>query len=191
MIIKSVSSEQASCLAIEAGQLIQRIADLYPKKMPNDVSKIRFPRGYISTCEHYRSRLSFVKDKTLKDNMADTMQMHDVFRWIFDQTDLSGPVRLMLIKEAVFIVASLCEAIVLEDIKPLGKSASFKPSTKALVDRGIITMSLKTNLDRIWDIRNRAHLDKKLRFTHSDIKEEDWILSTRSFRTLCKSLSKA
>lgn len=183
-----MTSDEANQVASEAGRLIQRLASAFPKKMPKGINRIRFPRGYIKTCDSYRARIPFVTDRTLRDNMADTMQTHDVFRWVFDQTDISGPVRLMLIKEAIFIVASLCEAIILEEIRPLGKGGKFKPSTQALVNKGTISLALKSDLDRIWDVRNKAHLDRKSRFTHTDIKEEDWTFSVETFRSLCKCL---
>lgn len=73
--------------------------------------KVRFPRGFIRTADHFRSRLLFVADQTLRQNLSYTLMLHDVQRWILVRTDLTGTLKEMLIKDAIVLLGNVAETL--------------------------------------------------------------------------------
>lgn len=121
--------------------------------------KVRFPRGFLRTAAHFRLRLSFVADETLRQNMGYALMLHDVQHWILVRTDLGGIAKEMLIKDAIVLLGNLAET--LTKIALTTKAAqkeSYKKRTQRLEDSGIITTALHTELDWLWDTRCNCHL---------------------------------
>lgn len=120
---------------------------------------IRFPRGYLRTARQFRERYWFIRDAILRRNIAYTLILSDVYRWLLNRTDLWGTAREMIIKEGQCLIGSLCESITKDAARNIcGKKVGFKERTAAMVKNGMIPEALKNDLDELWDWRNREHL---------------------------------
>ncbi|MCS6772423.1 MAG: hypothetical protein NZ740_10450, partial [Kiritimatiellae bacterium] len=121
--------------------------------------KIRFPRGYLRTASHFREKYWFIQDENLRRNIAYTLILSDVYRWLLNRTDLWGTAREMIIKEGICLVGNLCESITKDAARNIcDNKTSFKKRTEAMVKHGMISAELKKSLDELWDWRNREHL---------------------------------
>ncbi|CDM66725.1 hypothetical protein [Pyrinomonas methylaliphatogenes] len=123
--------------------------------------KIRFPRGYLRKAKFFRKQYWFISNPNLQRNIAYTLILSDVYRWLLNRTDLYGTAREMIIKEGICLVGSLCESItkdVAQHKNICGKNAGYKQRTAAMVEQGMISDNLKKDLDDLWDWRNREHL---------------------------------
>lgn len=121
--------------------------------------KIRFPRGYLRKAEFFRDRYWFIHDPNLRRNIAYSLILSDVYRWLLNRTDLWGTAREMIVKEGVCLAGCLCESITKDAARDIcGKNARFKQRTAAMVKHGMISANLKTAIDALWDWRNREHL---------------------------------
>lgn len=121
--------------------------------------KIRFPRGYLRKAKFFRERYWFIRDPTLQRNIAYSLILSDVYRWLLNRTDLWGTAREMIVKEGVCLVGSLCESITKDAARDIcNKHARLKQRTAAMVKHGMISADLKTQIDALWDWRNREHL---------------------------------
>jgi hypothetical protein len=140
----------------KAGILIQQIQD-YAGRDFTKPAKIRFPRGYLRTVSELRRRTIFLTDPTLRSNIAYTIQLADVQHWILNRTDLSGMAKEMVIKLQLFLLGTIIESVTKNYLH--GRcGGNFCRRTKYLVDNSIITAALKTDIDWLWDLRNKMHL---------------------------------
>jgi len=100
-------------------------------------SRIRFPRGYLRNAVAFRQQLWYLKDETLKRNLAYAHILSDVFRWLINRTDLSLTAQEMVIKEAVCLMGAICESLtrgVALGEGVCGISRRFKPRCEDLRD---------------------------------------------------------
>jgi len=142
----------------QTGTLLQDIQDFVGSNSNNE-ARVRFPRGFIRAAGTHRRRLSFVGDATLASNLAYSLMLSDVYRWLILRTDLSGTARDMLIKAALALGGGIVEAILVEYLTgDVGKRRKFKVRTARLVELGVITDDLRTDLDWLWDMRCRQHI---------------------------------
>jgi hypothetical protein len=139
-----------------AGDLLQQIED-YLHGQPHRQGAVRFPRKLIRPAKDHRIRLSFVSDPDLRTNLAYTLILTDVVRWVLVRTDLSGTAREMLVKQLVFLAGTLVESITKDYLKGLC-GQSYEKRTAFLVANGVIDAGLKAELDWLWDLRNKMHL---------------------------------
>jgi hypothetical protein len=49
--------------------------------------KVRFPRGFLSEAGKIRLHLKSVKSNAVRNNVAYTLMLHDVYLWILRRTD--------------------------------------------------------------------------------------------------------
>lgn len=121
--------------------------------------KIRFPRGYLRKAEFFRKQYWFIRDDNLQRNIAYSLILSDVYRWLLNRMDLWGTAREMIIKESVCLIGCLCESITKDAARGIcNKKASFKRRTAAMVEHDMISTKLKRAMDALWDWRNREHL---------------------------------
>jgi len=147
--------------AEQAGVLLQQMqdylhaADLHHVERPD--AKVRFPRGFIRPANLQRRRLPFVENPALKDNLAYTLILSDTILWLRLRTDLWGIPKEMLTKLYVFTIGTIVESITKEYLEGIcGKN--FKKRNEFLVDQQVVTPELASDLDWLWDTRNRMHL---------------------------------
>jgi hypothetical protein len=148
-------------------------------------AKFRFPRGFIRTAAHFRQRFNFLNDETLRRNVAYTLILSDVYRWLLNRTDISRTAKEMIIKEGICLVGSICESVtkdVLEGV--VGKKRGYKDRTQYLSDNEIIDGDLKDELDWVWDTRNNEHLFLVEIREHEHYKLPDYNRAIRALKKL-------
>jgi hypothetical protein len=187
------NTEELHAAVEQAGVLLQDIQnylaarDEHHTERPD--AKVRFPRGFIRRASEQRARLTFIADKALKDNLAYTLILTDTILWLRLRTDLWGTPKEMLTKLYVFLVGTLVESITkcyLEGI--CGKN--FKKRNEYLVAQGIISAELQTDLDWLWDTRNKMHLFQLVEPEYeNEYNQECHRRCVRTFRALLSALS--
>lgn len=142
----------------EVGEKLQEIHDYLGER--NHVNgTIRFPRGYLRTCVDHRRKYHFITDHTLRSNIAYTLLLTDLFRWLLNRTDISGQAKEMLIKKEISSIGSIMESVTKHYLHgKRGGGQNYKYRSQALVDEDIIPLELKTEIDWVWDVRNGEHL---------------------------------
>lgn len=145
----------------KAGELLQAIHDYCNANnrtiadVPN--SRVRFPRGFIRSAAYQRSRFPFLNDHNLKANISYTLILSDTILWIALRTDVFGTARDMLFKMFIFLVGSVIESTTKSYLKGrCGKA--FCKRTEYMKQHGMISEELKTELDWVWEVRNKMHL---------------------------------
>lgn len=143
-----------------AGGLIQEISD-YANAHPQSahLARVRFPTGFLPTALQHRRKLPFVQNALLKRNISYALMTHDVLRWMIARTTITGQAKDMLVKEAICIIASVCESITIWPGKTgLGKGKSFSDRASRLRTLNVINEATETDLNWVWEIRCREHL---------------------------------
>jgi hypothetical protein len=137
---------------------IQQIQD-YLGQVSHADGKIRFPRNFIRTASHFRERLSFIKDKNIKDNLAYALIQSDVYRWLTDRTDIFGTAKEMIMKSEIALMASICETMAIDATKGvIGRRHSFFERCNRMVTKEMISEDLKDELHWLWDARAAIHI---------------------------------
>lgn len=140
----------------EAGAILQSIQDYVQRDFTRN-AKVRFPRGYIRTAQEARGRLPFIEDRSLKSNIAYTMQLADVQHWLMMRTDLSGMAKEMVIKLQIFLLGTIVESITKVYLR--GRCGrNFARRAEYLCEHNIISDNLRDEIVWLWEIRNRMHL---------------------------------
>jgi len=147
-------------VADEVSEKLQAIND-YLGNRNYDGAKIRFPRGYLRSCAHHRSKYCFLSDKTLKSNIAYANMTTDIFRWLLNRTDLALTAKEMIVKQGISLMGSVAETIVKERMKGKpgsGRKQNFGKRVESMRKLHIIDKKLESELCWLWDMRNRIHL---------------------------------
>ncbi len=177
--------------ATQAGELLQEIQDYVGRDFSKSV-KIRFPRGYIRTAAEARTRIRFVTDANLRSNVSYTMLLSDVQHWLLVRTDLSGTVKEMVIKLQMFLLGSIIESLTKVFLK--GKcGGNFCKRTSYLQEHGIISKQLQTDIDWLWELRNRMHLFlvDNSEWLSTDYSVANLNRASRAFKSLLENLDAA
>lgn len=148
-------------------------------------AKVAFPRGFIRKAKYFRSRFVFLGDETLKRNIAYTLILSDVYRWLLNRTDISGTAKEMIIKEGICLVGSVCESMTKDVLNgAVGKKKGYKDRTKYMLDNDIVDAKLKEELDWVWDTRNNEHLFLVEIREHEHYKLADYNRAIKALRNL-------
>ena len=140
------------------GRKLQEIQD-YLGADSHRAAKVRFPRGYIRTANHFRSRLPFILDRDARDNLAYALILTDVYRWVTNRTDLFGTAREMVFKAGVVLAGSICETMAVNYTDgAIGRTVRFKRRCDRMVTAGMISDDLRDELHWVWDTRSAIHL---------------------------------
>ncbi|MDT4952127.1 MAG: hypothetical protein QOJ02_265 [Acidobacteriota bacterium] len=183
------SDEELERTVATVGQLLQDIQD-YVGRDFSKPCKLRFPRGYIRTAAQQRARLAFLNDRTLKHNISYTLILSDVLHWVLVRTDVAATAKEMLIKLQMFLLGSLVESITKVYLR--GKCGqSYAKRTEYLEQLGMIPAPLRSELDWLWDLRNRMHL---FQVTSSEYYSSDYTTANhnravKAFQELLNALS--
>jgi hypothetical protein len=122
--------------------------------------KIRFPRGFIGTAETYR-RSYPCRVRAIANNVAYTLQFHDVLRWLLRTTDLDITAKEMVIKYGIVSVVSVVEGLAHDALLSRGVKNSpktLKKTIEQLVTQGRITADLANALQTVRKKREKIHL---------------------------------
>ncbi len=99
-------SADIETLVARIGKDLQALEDTL-KAGADKRTKVRFPRGVLRTATYFRDRFWFIRSENLRRNIAYTLILSDVYRWVLNRTDLWGTPREMLIKGGVCLAGSL------------------------------------------------------------------------------------
>jgi hypothetical protein len=153
-----VTDVQLRAVAAEANGAIQRLQDLAERE-PRDAARIRFPRGYLREVGRWRLALRFVRTNTVRNNVADTLMVHDVHAWVLKRTDLAGHARDMVVKSSITVLGGIAEALLIDATSPpMGLRQKVASRVRRLNDEATLDGDLARDLSWLWDIRNRQHL---------------------------------
>jgi len=142
----------------EVGGRLQEISDFLIAN-PTAIGRVRFPRGFLRTATYFRRHLPFIADNNLLRNLSYALMLYDVFRWILTRTDLAGTARDMAIKNAIVLIGSIAESFARGGTAGIiGARHDYKTRTLRMVNGGIISEELKTELDWLWDMRSGIHI---------------------------------
>jgi len=168
---------------------IQQIQD-YLGQANNAAGKIRFPRGFIRTADHFRKELSFIKDNNIRDNLAYALIQSDVYRWLTNRTDLFGIAKEMVMKSGIALMGSICETMAIDGTKGIiGKKHSFYERCNRMVDMGFISEDLKDELHWLWETRAAIHIYDINHREYEKYKMADYNRAIKATRALRDALA--
>lgn len=182
------NDEELAAAVAEAGRLVQEIHDYVGRDLSRS-AKLRFPRGYLRTADQARRRLAFLADRSLRSNIAYTMQLADVQHWILVRTDLGGMAKEMVIKLQIFLLGTIIESITKVHLR--GRCGGhFCRRTEYLQQEGVIGAALKVDIDWLWQLRNNMHLFQleDTEWSSTDYTVASHNRAVRTFRALLTAL---
>lgn len=176
----------------EASAALQEISDFIRAEPQHErQAKVRFPRGYLRTAAQHRAKLTFIDDRTLRDNVSYALMTHDILRWLSSRTDLNGQALEMVTKEAVCLLGTVCESI---SIYPkhhgLGRRSSFNARIRRLVEMRVIDVQAEERLNWLWAKRNQEHLVDVLFREWNHYTHRDWTESVAAYHVLRDGLTR-
>lgn len=175
-------------LSNEASAVLQEIQGITGRESVEEAI-VRFPRGFLRPAAVQRARFPFIDDDDLKANLAYTLILSDAVYWLLIRTDIAATAREMLIKLFIFLGGAMIESITKNYLYGLC-GRGFRDRNQYLVDAGIITPQLKTDLDWVWDMRNNMHLFLlEEREYNNDYTLESQQRCTRAFKGLVETLA--
>lgn len=171
---------ELSALVADTSTALQTIQDEYGRKNIL-AARIRFPRGFIRTANTQRTTLPNIGSEVQKRNASYALMTLDIFRWLVVRTDLSGAGLSMIVKEGISIYGALCEWLSKESLRGLGSRQRYTVRMERLVERGVITAKLKSELDWIWEIRCNSHLGEVTALEHELYRREDYNRAVKAY----------
>jgi hypothetical protein len=120
--------------------------------------EVRFPRGVLRTAESFRRQWNWLNDYTLTTNIAYGFILLDFYSWILKRFALIGTGREMVIKEAMCLVANICESTTKVTMKGRpGGGKGFKERIALMTNQKIIPAALGRSLTKLWEFRKAEH----------------------------------
>lgn len=172
----------------EVSEKLQSIQD-YLGQDSCPEGKIRFPRGFIRTADHFRRKLFFIADKNARDNLAYALILSDVYRWLTNRTDLFGTAREMIIKAGIVLAGSIAETIMFEYSRGLiGRRHSFCARADRMASSGVISGHLAEELKWLWETRGGIHIYEITEREYERYTMTDYNRAIRALRALREEL---
>ncbi|MGQ3887968.1 hypothetical protein ACQUW5_02910 [Legionella sp. CNM-1927-20] len=168
-----ISNQSELIKSVEkVSEILQDIQN-YCRKEQISEAKIKFPRGFLRTCNNIRNEFNFISESHLKSNIAYTIQLSDSIRWLLIRTDIAGTAKSMLIKLYIVLIGAVIESCTKNYLK--GKCGKcFSKRNEFLYKKGIISKKLMEDLNYVWTLRSNIHL---MDITSSEY-ENDYSIST-------------
>ncbi len=136
---------------------IQDISEYMSRTGRND-GKIRFPTGYLRTCEQHRADFAFIPDANLRSNIAYTLLALEVLKWLNDRTTLTGQAMTMIFKVGIVLITSIVESLTKHYLHGNGGRFNYGNRVQRLLRDNIIDADLAQELSWVWDKRQAIHL---------------------------------
>ena len=155
----ALTDDEVAALASDASYCLQQLQNEFGKSS-TVASRVRFPRGYLSTAQTLRRTLPAFGTELQRRNASYTAMHGDALRWLIVKTDISGSALSMIVKNVIGVCGALCEWMLKEATRGRAGCKSYKLRTKKLASMTQITNSMKDDLDWIWDVRCNSHLSK-------------------------------
>ena len=171
----------------QADEALQTIQDYFGRK--NDpAGRVRFPRGFIRTAGTHRGTLPRLGTEAQRRNVAYTLMMTDVLRWLAVRTDLSGTALSMVVKEGVSLLGGICEWMTKEGTRGHASRRPYTQRTEKLVELRVISGDLKEELDWVWDVRCNAHVHEVTDLEHEKYTRADYNRALKAYSGLRDAL---
>lgn len=149
---------------LNMNEIIQELEPYFGNRIPEGVHvSIRFPWGIIQTTNEFRKFFPFIQNSTLKSNIAYTLQLTDVFKWIIRWFNLKGVAREMLIKTGIIIFTCIQEAIAYDFVHNYVSeqvNKKYKKNLDKLLKFNIITQEQYDDFDKCRCKRDDIHLHR-------------------------------
>lgn len=172
-----------------AEKALQRIQDIIANRNHVKEARIRFPRGYLRTTSPTYFDLPKIGDNTKRRNFAYRLLMADLCRWLLARTDIYGQVRSLVVSEYISIFAFGAEFFVKEcTFGKKGRERKFTSHTEWLFEKGYLTKSLKGDVDWLWEVRTKEHLDPSSDLDHNTSRVVDYNRAHRIWTELLAAL---
>ena len=160
----TLTSKEIENKILNLNEIIKELEPYFRNRKPDGVTTgIRFPWGTILTANEYRKFFPFIQNPTLKTNIAYTLQLTDVFKWIIRWFDLKGVVKEMLIKTGIIIFTSIQEAIAYDFVENYVRenvNKKYYKNLNKLKKFGIITQDQFNDFDKCRFLRDDIHLHR-------------------------------
>ena len=170
-----------------AEKALQQIQDIIGNRNQVEEARIQFPRGYLRTTSPTYSDLPEIGDNTKRRNFAYRLLMADLCRWLLTRTDIYGQVRSLVVSEYICILGFGAEFFVKEcTFGKVRRRKQFTLHTEWLHEQGYLTESLKRDVDWLWEVRTKEHLDASSDLDHDTYRVDDY---NRAHRTWTKLLA--
>lgn len=148
-------------------QICNLIGELEPEfqiaRPRADRARIKFPWGTIQKATVYRNLFPFIQDRIINTNIAYTLQLTDILRWILNWFDLKGVAREMMIKNGVLLFACVMEAMTYDFVKhyvPERVNSKYSRNLKKLLKFGIINQEQFDEFEKCRRMRDDIHLHR-------------------------------
>jgi hypothetical protein len=187
----TVSDRDLEVLATRANEAIQAIQDATGRE-ERSAAKLRFPRGFLVEVGRWRTHLRFVRRNSVRNNVAYTLMLNDMYVWLIRRTDLAGLARDMVVKASLAALGSIAEALLIDHFAGrMGERQRFTSRTRQLVEDGTATSAQKEDLDWLWDMRCRQHLYELTSAEFDFYRVDDQRRASRTVRELILALDQA
>ena len=179
-------------LAQHAGDHMQEIQTSLGDRTYVQEARVRFPRGYVRTAGGIYNSLPDIGDNTKRRNFAYQLMRADVVRWLLTRTDVFGQVQSVLVAEYICILAYGVEFFAKTlNYRKVAKDRPMKRHTQNLVDDRTIGPELKVELDWMWDVRTREHLDATTDLRHCTHDHVDFNRATGAWTAFMERMQAA
>ena len=176
---------EISELARAAESALQQIQNLIISQSHVAEARIRFPRGYLRTTNTAYLSLPEIGDNTKRRNLAYRLLMADMCRWLISRTDIYGQVRSLVVSEYICILAFGAEFFVKEcTFGKVGRKRKFASHTEWLRQQGYLADDLKNEIDWLWEVRTREHLDASDDLDHDTYSVADFNRAQKAWEKL-------
>lgn len=172
----------------DVSEKLQSIQDYLGQDSSAD-GKVRFPRGFMRTADHFRHKLFFIPDRNARDNLAYALILSDVYRWLTNRTDLYGTAREMIIKAGIVLTGSIAETIMVEYTRGvIGRRHGFCARADRMAAAGIISGHLSEDLKWLWETRGGIHIYEINEREYERYRMSDYNRAIRVLRSLREEL---
>lgn len=152
------NDEQLQAASEKVTVLVQEMQN-YLGERNAEQGRFRFPSGFIRSAQHFRKSVDFLNDHTLQSNLAYTLILLDILRWVLNRMFVVGTAKEMLAKQIICVLGGVVESTTHCYLRGhVAKRTNYKFRTAKLVELGAITQKLKEELDWLWDTRMNEHL---------------------------------
>ena len=120
------------------------------------------------------------------------MLLSDVQHWLLVRTGLSGTAKEMVIKLQLFLLGSIVASATKVFLK--GKcDGNYSKRTGYLENNGVISDHLHTELDWLWELRNKMHIFQldNIEWLSTDYTVANHHRAVRAFKALLEALNNA
>ena len=144
--------------------LIIELESEFKKEKPEPKREsIRFPRSVIKKARSYKDYFPFIVDDTLNANIAYTLQLTDVYKWILNWFDIGLTAKQMLIKHGIALFTIVIEALAFDFVKHYSshkEHSRFSKNLKKLLKAKIINQEAFNDFDKCRCMRDDIHLHR-------------------------------